>query len=123
MFLPISKSGLLACTILAALTACADPTGEPEGANIDCAIGPGSEFSNVCVAERVSADAFVIHHPDGGFRRFTLSEDGEQSIAVADGAEPVTYERTDPQTGVLEFGLTVDRYRLNLDFLAAASDE
>ncbi len=123
MSLQISNARFLTCGLVAAITACGTPSGEPEGPKIDCAIGPGSEFSNVCVVERVSADTFVIHHPDGGFRRFVLNEGSSPTIAVADGAEPVIAERVNPDSGLLEFELSVDRYRMDMGVLAAAPDE
>ncbi len=70
------------------LAACGAGVSEaPDGVTIDCGIGPGAEYQPVCTLERVSTTEFVIHHPDGGFRR--VSYDSENGLAVLDGAEPV----------------------------------
>ncbi|MFU7528343.1 hypothetical protein [Qipengyuania sp. ASV99] len=110
--------------ITCALTACG--SGEspaPEGAAVDCAIGPGSEYAEVCTLERVSAELFVIHHPDGGFRRFRIGSDPAARIAVADGAQPVVNETLNEAKGTLEFSLGVDRYRIRADLIANVPDE
>ncbi len=121
MSLPISNPRAFVLLLCGTLAACGEPSGEPEGTNIDCAIGPGSEFANVCVVEALSPGQFVIHHPDGGFRRFSLSGGDGSAIAVSDGAEPVVYEEMNDDTGVLEFGLTVDRYRLDMSAISATA--
>jgi len=73
--------------------------------------------------ERVSSDLFVIHHPDGGFRRFRLGNDAGQRITVADGAQTVVNEMQNDATGALEFAIGVDRYRVNTDLIADSPDE
>lgn len=113
------------CALTTVLAACGGggTSGEPEGSLVECAIGPGSEFSDVCTIELISAEEFVIHHPDGGFRRFTQSDDSSSPIAVADGAEPLTYQRVEGESGVLELGLSVDRYRIESKLIASTPDE
>ncbi len=114
------------CALSGALAACggtSGASGEPEGPSVDCAIGPGSDFSDACTIEHVSAEAFVIHHPDGGFRRFIRGEDSTIPLLAADGAEPLTYQNLAAETGMLEFGVAVDRYRLELTSITPAPDE
>ncbi len=121
MFLRIFSAGLLAATLISCGGETATP--EPEGDSVDCAIGPGSDFSNVCTLEVTAPGAFVIHHPDGGFRRFVLSEDEAATLSVADGAEPIVSETFDEGTQIIEFDLEVDRYRLDMGLVTPASDE
>jgi hypothetical protein len=94
------------------LTACeATQTPEPEGDAIDCAIGAGAEFSKHCTLEWIGdaqGQEFLIHHPDGGFRRFTLSQDAG-SIALKDGAEELEIVEPSPQ-GFWQFSVAGDRY-------------
>ena len=118
----ISKFGVLAAIGL--LAACGEVSGEPEGPSIACAVGPGADFSEVCTLERIGADAFVIHWPDGGFRRFTLaqSEEGPQP-AFSDGADELKSVRLEGDAQLLEFGIADERYRLDPALLAAQPDE
>lgn len=116
MSLRISSLGLFC---LAVCACSANETPEPEGEEIECAIGPGSEFAGVCTLEVISDVEFIIHHPDGGFRRFVWADNGV--LAVADGAEPVQYERVTEASR--EFGLEVDRYRLPTDLMLPPSYE
>ena len=61
-----------------------------EGAKpVDCALGEGSDFGPFCMLETGELDGeslVTIRHPDGGFRRFVVQEDGS-GLAVADGAD------------------------------------
>jgi hypothetical protein len=98
--------------VLGLLTACgAAQTPEPEGDTIDCAIGPGAQFSSDCTLEWIGvagAQDFLIHHPDGGFRRFTLNENAS-GIALKDGADEL--EMVEPaQQGFWQFSVSGDRY-------------
>ena len=108
MFLRISS----ALGLLAATAACggAEMSPPPPGAEVDCAIGAGADFSPVCTLELVEAgDELVIHHPDGGFRRFSrVAETG--ALVPLDGAEPLV-----PEPGVADagsFAVGADRYRI-----------
>lgn len=108
MFLRIFSGAFLAVS----LTACeATQSPEPEGEALDCAIGAGAEFANVCTLEWVGEEwgqEFLIHHPGGGFRRFVLNEDAS-GVTVKDGAEDV--EMVDPsQGGFWQFSVGGDRY-------------
>jgi hypothetical protein len=57
----------------------------------------------------VTGGEIVIHHPDGGFRRFArMAESG--ALVPLDGAEPLV-----PEPGVAdgsEFSVGPDRYRI-----------
>lgn len=98
----------LVASLALTIGACsANQTPEPEGDIIACAIGAGAEFAEVCTLEKVSNGEFVVHHPDGGFRRFT-SRDG---IISHDGAD----EGSSPQSGeegIVEIKVDGDSYRL-----------
>lgn len=122
MSLRISKLGLLAAVSL--LAACGEVSGEPEGPSVGCAIGPGADFSEVCTLERIGADGFVIHWPDGGFRRFTLEQSDDGPLpAFSDGFENLETVRLEGEAQLLEFGIADERYRLDPALLAAATDE
>lgn len=108
MYLRIFSSALLAVT----LTACeATQSPEPEGETLDCAIGGASDFDNVCTLEwlgEVGGREFLIHHPDGAFRRFSVSEDGS-AVNIKDGAEEL--EMVDPAPSRFwQFSVSGDRY-------------
>ncbi len=83
-------------------------TPEPEGDGIECAVGAGSEFSNVCTLERISDSEFVIHHPDGGFRRLAETAEGLKS---ADGAHEVRIAEAGAGDSI-EIEVDMDRYRI-----------
>lgn len=105
---------LFAVTALLApcLAACSgDASPAPEGQTIECAIGAGVEMGPDCIGEQVaSADGqiFVIHHPDGSFRRFEMLPD-DAGIGLADGAGVLSQEMDGD-----ELLISVDdaRYRL-----------
>ena len=94
---------------------------EPDGAEVECAIGPGAEFSRVCTLEALSDGTFIIHHPDGGFRRFGPDDNGK--LDTADGADTLISDEIDEASGTREFALEVDRYRVPADLLAPPADE
>jgi hypothetical protein len=89
---------------LAALAACSRGTpGEradagpdaPHEDRVRCALDGARDFSPVClrdVSQGPDGELWVIHHPDGGFRRFVLIDKGTR-IATADGAEEVQTDR------------------------------
>lgn len=108
MYLRIFSSVLA----LTALTACeATQSPEPEGDSVECRVGAGSEMSAVCTLEWVGepwASEFLIHHPDGGFRRFFLNEDAG-GVVLKDGAEPLEMDSSSP-TGTWQFSVGEDRY-------------
>ena len=56
---------------------------------IDCRIGSETQFERFCTIEYGESDAgrtLVVRKPDGGFRRFRVSDDG-RGVVAADGAE------------------------------------
>ena len=79
-----------ACCLLGVLAACGgEVSPPPPGDSVDCAIGAGVEMSAVCALERVaSGGEIVIHHPDGGFRRF-VRDPASGGLALLDGSEPL----------------------------------
>ena len=69
---------------------------------IPCAIN-GGVLNPICSVQRVEKDgrlALVVHHPDGGFRRFEVLKDG-RGLAVADGAEEAQIEIVDKGIDVI----------------------
>ena len=74
--------------------------------------------------EKLSPDSFVIHWPDGGFRKFTLEqgEEGPQP-AFADGADELTIVRIEGEAQQIDFGKSDERYRLDPGLLADVPDE
>ena len=95
-----------------ALAACSDASAPPPGESIACAIGEGAEFAEVCTLEVAEGATFVIHHPDGEFRRFTWT-DIPDVLAPADGAEPINDLFIERATGRIELRVGGDAYRIN----------
>lgn len=94
----------------------------PPGDPLSCRLAGQAAFADGCTLEwlpgRAGADRpFLIHHADGGFRRFALSADGS-SLDVADGSQPLTGEG--PSGGVLTVQVGGDAYRLPLALLRRA---
>ena len=86
---------------------------------IDCAIGGAASFAHDCSVERTQqdgADLLIVHHPDGGFRRFKLL-DGGKSLVAADGAEAVSIARSADR---LDVSVDDDRYRFSAAMLSDA---
>lgn len=85
-----------ALSIAALLAGCSGEVSPvPEGQAIECAIGAGAEMGPNCIGERLSngdSEQFIIHHPDGSFRRFEFLPD-DAGIGVADGAGELLQER------------------------------
>jgi hypothetical protein len=74
-------------------------------------------MSAVCTLERGADGEIVIHHPDGGFRRFLRdSETGE--LAPLDGAEPLVM--MEGEGGALQFTVGEDRYAIPPELLDSA---
>ena len=92
-----------------ALASCSQPVDNASaGDKILCAIGGSAEFADVCTVERAGS-SFVVHLPDGGFRRFEMSG---SEVRALDGADPVSV--TSISDGMYELGIDGDRYRLPL---------
>ncbi len=83
--------GWLACGFLL-LAACTGGEGGeplPEGEPVFCALAGSQQFVDQCRVERSTVDGakvIVVRHPDGGFRRLEVSQDG-QNLLAADGAD------------------------------------
>ena len=105
---------LAACSPAASSTAVSDKDNL-----IDCAIGGAASFKHDCSVERTQQDGaelLIVHHPDGGFRRFKLL-DGGKSLAAADGAEAVAIARNPDR---LDVSVDDDRYRFSAAILSDA---
>ncbi|MBH1991732.1 MAG: hypothetical protein I8H86_02465 [Sphingomonadaceae bacterium] len=94
--------------------------GSPEQASsddgkADCAIGAGAEWAHDCPVER-AGKMLTIRHPDGGFRRFRVLDDG-RGLETADGAEQAKLQIVD--TGRIEMRVGGDRYRLPVQIASA----
>jgi hypothetical protein len=102
--------------ILLLLAACdaPDAAGAPQAADpdnlIDCAVSGAAAFARECVVERTPADEgliLTVRHPDGGFRRFEVTDDGT-GVATADGAQAA---KVSLREGGIEVAVGTDRYR------------
>jgi hypothetical protein len=107
---------LLAPALL--LAACQKPPPDPvveaaaRAPTVSCALAGAAAFGTGCTIEKiVSPDglALIVHHPDGGFRRLTVTTDG-RGVITADGSETATVTIVDPDT--IEVAVDKDRYRL-----------
>jgi len=72
----------LSCALL--LAACSGNEEPPPVAvgleHIDCAVGGSAELKPACSVERIEKDdglTLVVHHPDGAFRSFRVTDDGK----------------------------------------------
>jgi len=86
---------------------------EPEGDTVECAIGEGADFASDCTLEWIGEagkSEFLIHHPEGGFRRFAVNENASGVTAV-DGAEETVMVDGVP-TGLWQFSVSGDTYRM-----------
>jgi hypothetical protein len=111
------SSAALGGVVLAA--GCAPAAPPPPGEAIACALGRTAAFAKACTLEREdTAGRFVLHHPGGGFRRFTRDpQTGE--VMTADGAERVSDQASAGE--YLAFALGENRYRVPLRLLEGAS--
>lgn len=80
-----------------------------EGETVACALGGAATFTEVCFLE-LSEGQLIMHHPDGGFRRF--ERDGNTLMAL-DGAHVAEIEVV--AEGSIEVAIAGDRYRIPLD--------
>ena len=112
-------TGAVALALLAA--ACSKeraPAAAETGESIACALGTDARFEPVCGlerAERGGEKLYVVHHPDGGFRSFTVLANGA-GLAAADGAEQATQTLAGD---LLEVAVGEDRYRFPVKAKAA----
>jgi len=99
--------------LLLALAGCGTGEGVPPpdpDSLIDCALDGADEFVRACAVERASVDGaleLTVFDPDGGFRRFAVTDDGS-GLKVADGADSATTTVVD---NMLEVEVAGDRYR------------
>lgn len=118
-----------ALVVLATLAGCGEqaPSSSPNQAGVaaeagpvddgkaDCALGGSQEWAHGCVVER-AGKMLTLRHPDGGFRRFHVLDDG-RGLEAADGAEAAKLTiLDDKQIEVVAGG---DRYRLPAQIGAA----
>lgn len=113
MFLRISSTLALTALTLAACGGEVSPP--PPGEMVECAIGAGVDMAAVCTLERAEGGEIVIHHPDGGFRRF-LRDTDSATLSLLDGAESLVMAKGDG--GALAFAVGEDRYRIPPELLA-----
>ncbi|MEE4450063.1 hypothetical protein [Novosphingobium resinovorum] len=77
--------------------------------HIDCAVGGVTKLTPACSVERIEKDGrttLVVHHPDGGYRRFAATGDGT-GVTTLDSAGPVRSRLVDKR---LEVTVGLDRY-------------
>jgi hypothetical protein len=111
---------LLAVGLALMLAACSDSEAAPEaeGDTVACAVGGAAELAEDCVIEKVRAEGatnLIIHHPDGGFRRFIVLP-GETGLIAADGADAATVVEQD---GAFAVTVGQDRYVVPQALIAA----
>ncbi len=120
----IFKAGLITLVTGGTLAGCgAEPSGAPQGSGVDCAIGPGADYSTVCTLEQTADEGgafFLIHHPDGGFRRVKY-DSATGDLAAMDGADTLEDRSLDPST-VREFAIGEDRYLIPAEMLVSAPE-
>ncbi|MEP3051618.1 MAG: hypothetical protein ABJP48_01385 [Erythrobacter sp.] len=101
------------------VSSCGSVSEEAPGKDINCAIGAGADYANVCTLEKVeNADGafFLLHHPDGGFRRVKMDKQTGK-LTVQDGADELQ-DRTVEANGAKEFEIAGDRYVIPMELLA-----
>jgi hypothetical protein len=110
---------------LALLGACSRKDEAPKVADgaehVACALGQGAAFAMNCAVERSRAgdeQVLVVRHPDGGFRRLSVRQDGT-GLAATDGADNA---RVTVAGKVLEVAIGEDRYRIPFAVKANARD-
>ncbi|MES2445163.1 MAG: hypothetical protein V4574_20245 [Pseudomonadota bacterium] len=84
---------------------------EAEG-KVECAVPGAKAFAYACAIDRTQTQDglyLTLRHPDGGFRRLLVTNDG-RGVVAADGAE--TAEVTPLAPDLIEVALGGARYRL-----------
>jgi hypothetical protein len=109
---PLVFVALATCSDNAATTTA--PNGEAVTAEtaktIPCALADAAEFKPLCTVEDTTVEGklyWIVRHPDGGFRRFQMIDNGTR-IATADGADEVEMTRAGAEF-IVKAG--PDRYR------------
>ncbi|MFL0356454.1 hypothetical protein ACI5KX_08220 [Erythrobacter sp. GH1-10] len=96
------------------------------GDTIECALGPGAKYASVCTLERVSVSEFVVHQPDGGFRRFVRDPSEvspHMAIRPADGSNEIGLRAFDMEPGMVEIGLANERYKFPVQLIEPTHDD
>lgn len=75
---------------------------------IECALAGVDQFARACTVER-SGPTLTVRHPDGGFRRFQITDEG-RGLVAADGASSATVRAI--ADARIEVTVDGDRYRL-----------
>lgn len=95
--------------LVLALAACSPKATElPPGEQIACAVDGAAEFVLDCTAERDGSQV-IVHHRDGGFRRFEIGDGRITPLDGADGAQVSALP-----DGIVEVKIGQDRYRLEV---------
>ena len=108
-----SSLGVIPLLLLAACNSSNDvpeTTADVDG-KLFCAVGGAAEMSQSCLLERVDSpegQVLVVHHPEGGFRRFRIVRDG-RGVVPADGAEPSKLYIV--AENMIDVAVAGDRYR------------
>lgn len=79
---------------------------------VNCAPAGTQAFARVCEIERAESDrgmVLTLRHPDGGFRRLLVTNDG-RGVVAADGAEPAVVTLVGGDE--IEVAIGDDHYRL-----------
>lgn len=78
---------------------------------IPCAVNGAAEMANMCTYETANGEqglTIIVRHPDGGFRRFLVTNQG--NVVAADGAIDASF--TMVGTDHIEVVQDGDRYQL-----------
>ena len=83
----------------------------PADDRIQCALAGSNQFTNDCAIERDPNDRnrLTLRHPDGGFRKLLITDDG-RGVVAADGAAPAAVQVIADRR--IEVAIEGDRYRL-----------
>jgi hypothetical protein len=76
---------------------------------VECALAGSKAFAHDCFVERGEGGALTLRHPDGGFRRLLVTDDG-RGVVAADGAAPAQVQVIGEKG--IEVAIEGDRYRL-----------
>ena len=104
---------------LLAVTACSQqeppPPPDPKAPDtVLCRVGDATQMAPLCRREN-DGNRIVIRHPDGGFRRFVVVDDG-RGIIAADGADPAKVEPL--EKNIIRVTVGGDAYELPATFVA-----
>ena len=97
-----------AAWLVLGLAGCSAGAPVADGEVIDCALASAASFTHDCTVERSTLDGevlLIVHHPDGGFRRFRVVEGG---LEAADGAQALAIARNADR---IDISIDGDRYR------------